>query len=258
MLLRAAEALGDVVAGQLDVHPAGIGAERRGAPRRTRGTSSDHVVEVAGLVAAGRRRRCCRASGRTPTPRRRRSRPSTSSTSGGSRSRDPAGAHPGDEGEPTGHAGRGRAARPARRRRRASPTGRASPRSGWRCRETKSTWAPSRSRVRSPTQTMCAGQVVAARRACPSGSAPARTPAAAPRGWRRARTPWVARVRSRSMPHARMKSSARSMSRGQRLVALAGRAGRTKSLFQSCTAAQVGEAAAWPGPHQVQRRGAAG
>ena len=65
-LLGAAEALGDVVAGELDVDAAGHRAE--GAVHLEEAADLvDDVVEVARLVAATPTRRCCRASGRRST-----------------------------------------------------------------------------------------------------------------------------------------------------------------------------------------------
>ena len=52
-VLDPAEALGDVVAGQLDVHAAGPGALRAVDGEEARGSRQD-VVEVAGLAARRR------------------------------------------------------------------------------------------------------------------------------------------------------------------------------------------------------------
>ena len=65
-LLRAADALGDVVAGELDVDAAGHRAEAAVHLEEALDLLDD-VVEVARLVAATPTRRCCRASGRRPT-----------------------------------------------------------------------------------------------------------------------------------------------------------------------------------------------
>ena len=59
---------------------------------------------------------------------------------------------------------------------------------------------------------------------------------------------------SRSMPHAAMNRSARSISAGERVVATAFRAGvATYSRFHACTLRQVGEAALGERAQQVQR-----
>ena len=151
-----AQALGDVVTGELDVHTAGpraglvVGGEEAARAR-------PGCRRSAGSCAPRRWRRCCRAWGRTPTPP-------------GARRRAPP-----------------RAAAAARRRRAAAPirvisVSRPGVRSGfealaqrqhlvgggrWRSTlqptglwipDRKSTWAPSSWRVRSPTHNMCAEQ----------------------------------------------------------------------------------------------------
>ena len=97
---RAAEALGDVVAGELDVQAAGVGAERA-VHLEEAAHLVDDVVEAPGLVAVAAPRRCCRASGRRPRRPGARSRV-TFSTSAGSTSRTWPRAHPGDERQPAG------------------------------------------------------------------------------------------------------------------------------------------------------------
>ena len=71
--VAAADALGDVVAGELHVDAARVGAQRA-VHLEEAADLVEHVVEAAGLVAARRPRRCCRASGRRPSRRWRRRR----------------------------------------------------------------------------------------------------------------------------------------------------------------------------------------
>ena len=110
-------------------------------------------------------------------------------------------------------------------------------------------------RVRSPIQSMCAEQSYQSPVSESRRVRPARSRAAAPRG--SSTRPPRAGLRSaaRSMPHAAMNRSARSISVGDRLVAPPLGRGRDELLVPQVHLGQVGEAALGERPQQVQRRG---
>ena len=153
---RPAEALGHVVAGELDVHAAGPwcppgGGRRRSRRSRARMSSSRRVFWPP---AALKVLPCIGSHAHTtgwPASR-------TARSSGGRCSRIRAGAHAGDEREPARDPIGVERARTCRAPRRAWWSGRACSRPGCGCPRRNSTWAPSSWRVRSPIHTMCAEQ----------------------------------------------------------------------------------------------------
>ncbi len=247
-LLGAAQALGDVVAGELDVQAARHRAQRA-VHLEEAADLVDDVVEPAGLVAAGRLERVAvhgiadpgdlGPAGRRPSARAAAGPPGSSPAPIRVMKVSRPGTRSGSSLSISASASSGR-----RLRAELDPDRVVHPRGEVDVGTVQLAGALARSTRSAPTRR------TAARSASRSGSGPARSRAAAPRGRSRSRR----RVRaSKSAPQAAMKRIARSIWRGQRLVARVGRVG-DEAAVPLVHVPQVGEPALGERPDEVQRR----
>ena len=184
--LRAADAFGDVLAGHLDMHAAGMGALGVVDGEEAAHLGQD-AVERPGLVAGRRLDRV--AVHRVARPDHLAALALHRADQRRQLRLDLVGAHAGDQGQAARARSPGSACRSGAAARPAPASARISGRSGSAMPRRNSTCAPSSWRVRSPIHSIWRRAVVpVAGGANRRGSAPARRAAAAPRGWCRTRS----------------------------------------------------------------------